>query len=44
MANYPEVALLFGWNHAGEIMAKEEAFRAAGGKWLVYVPEVRVIG
>jgi methylation protein EvaC len=42
-ANYPDVALLFGWNHAQEIMAKEQAFRDAGGKWLVYVPEVRVI-
>jgi methylation protein EvaC len=42
-ANYPEVALLFGWNHAQEIMAKEHAFRDAGGKWLVYVPEVKVI-
>lgn len=41
---YPDYALLFGWNHSVEIMAKEEAFRAAGGKWLVYVPEVKVIG
>ena len=41
---YPEYALLFGWNHAVEIMAKEEPFRAAGGKWLVYVPEVKVLG
>jgi methylation protein EvaC len=41
---YPEYALLFGWNHAAEIMAKEEAFRAAGGKWMVYVPEVKVLG
>jgi methylation protein EvaC len=42
-ANYPDVALLFGWNHAPEIMAKEQAFRDAGGKWLVYVPDVKVI-
>ena len=41
---YPEYALLFGWNHSVEIMAKEEAFRASGGKWLVYVPEVKVMG
>ncbi len=25
------------------IMAQEQAFRNAGGKWLVYVPEVKVI-
>lgn len=41
--NYPEYSLLFGWNHAVEIMAKEQAFKAAGGKWIVYVPEVKVL-
>lgn len=42
-AKYPDYALLFGWNHAGEIMAKEEAFKAAGGKWIVYVPKVGIV-
>lgn len=42
-AHYPEYALLFGWNHAEEIMAKEQQFKAAGGKWIVYVPKVQVI-
>jgi methylation protein EvaC len=42
-ANYPDYALLFGWNHAEEIMTKEQPFRAAGGKWIVYVPKVQVI-
>ena len=42
-ANYPDYALLFAWNHAAEIMAKEEDFRRAGGKWIVYVPEVGVL-
>jgi methylation protein EvaC len=42
-ARYPDYALLFGWNHAEEIMAKEQAFKAAGGKWIVYVPQVQVI-
>jgi methylation protein EvaC len=40
---YPDYALLFGWNHAEEIMAKERGFKAAGGKWIVYVPKVEVI-
>jgi methylation protein EvaC len=40
---YPDYALLFAWNHAGEIMAKEQAFREAGGRWLLYVPDVHVI-
>lgn len=41
-ARYPDYALLFGWNHAQEIRSKEAAFRAAGGKWIEYVPEVRI--
>jgi methylation protein EvaC len=40
---YPDYALLFAWNHAEEIMAKEKAFKAAGGKWIVYVPKVQVL-
>lgn len=42
--NYPEYALLFGWNHGEEIMAKEQGFQTAGGKWIVYVPTVQVLG
>jgi methylation protein EvaC len=42
--NYPDYALLFAWNHAGEIMAKEEKFQRANGQWIVYVPEVQVLG
>lgn len=42
-ANYPDYALLFAWNHADEIMAKEKEFRDAGGKWIIYVPEVTVL-
>ncbi|RZQ61147.1 class I SAM-dependent methyltransferase [Amycolatopsis suaedae] len=42
-APYPDYALLFAWNHAEEIMAKEQAFRDAGGKWILYVPEVHVV-
>lgn len=39
---YPDYALLFAWNHAEEIMAKEQAFAEAGGRWILYVPEVRL--
>jgi methylation protein EvaC len=41
--NHPDAALLFAWNHGEEIMEKEREFQRAGGKWLVYVPEVKVI-
>ncbi|MCE7003153.1 class I SAM-dependent methyltransferase [Kibdelosporangium philippinense] len=41
--NYPDYALLYAWNHADEIMNAEQAFRDAGGKWILYVPDVHVI-
>jgi methylation protein EvaC len=40
---YPDYALLFAWNHATEIREKESAFIAAGGRWIVYVPEVKIV-
>ena len=40
---YPDYALLFAWNHAEEIMAKESAFRESGGKWILYVPNVHIV-
>ncbi|MFD9967416.1 methyltransferase domain-containing protein [Streptomyces sp. NPDC059011] len=40
---YPDYAVLFAWNHAEEIIAKEQQFRASGGKWILYVPDVRVV-
>jgi len=40
---YPDYALLFAWNHAAEIREKEQAFVAAGGRWIVYVPEVKIV-
>ncbi|SFP83736.1 class I SAM-dependent methyltransferase [Amycolatopsis rubida] len=38
----PDYALLFAWNHAGEITAKERDFRDGGGRWIKYVPQVYV--
>jgi len=42
-SRYPDYALLFAWNHGEEIMAKEGAFTAAGGRWITYVPKVTVL-
>jgi methylation protein EvaC len=42
-APYPDYALLFAWNHAAEILDRESAFREAGGRWILYVPDVRVV-
>jgi methylation protein EvaC len=40
---YPDYALLFAWNHAGEIIEKESDFMQRGGKFIVYVPSVQVL-
>jgi methylation protein EvaC len=40
--DHPDYALLFAWNHAGEIMEKEQGFNSEGGKWIYFVPEVTV--
>ena len=41
VSHYPDRALLFSWNHAAEVIAKEQAFSLSGGRWIVYVPDVR---
>ena len=41
--DYPDYAVLFAWNHAREVFAKEKEFVARGGKWIVFVPEVKVL-
>ena len=41
--NYPEYSLLFAYNHSKEIMDKEKNFNENGGKWILYVPEVKII-
>jgi len=41
--NPPDYALLFAWNHSAEIFEKEGAFRAGGGKWITFVPEVGIL-
>ncbi len=40
---YPDYALLFAWNHAAEIREKEREFERMGGRFITYVPEVRVL-
>lgn len=40
---YPDYAVLFAYNHAKEIMAKEKEFIEQGGKWILFVPNVHVV-
>jgi methylation protein EvaC len=39
----PDYALLFAWNHAQEILAKEKAYMGGGGKFILYVPRVHTV-
>ena len=39
----PDYALLFAWNHAQEILAKEKGYLDRGGKFILYVPRVHTV-
>ena len=39
----PDYVLILAWNFATEIMAQNQAFAAAGGKFIVPVPEPIVV-
>jgi 2-polyprenyl-3-methyl-5-hydroxy-6-metoxy-1,4-benzoquinol methylase len=41
--NPPDFSLLLAWNHAEEIMDKEVDYTRSGGRWIVHVPDVRVL-
>jgi methylation protein EvaC len=38
----PDYVLLFAWNHAIEIMKKEQDFMDVNKHWITYIPEVKV--
>ena len=42
-ADYPDFALLFAWNHETEIFAKETAFVDSGVRWILPVPQTRIV-
>jgi novobiocin biosynthesis protein NovU/D-mycarose 3-C-methyltransferase len=39
----PDYAVCFAWNWFSEIHKKEQAFKDNGGKWIVPVPEVKIV-
>jgi methylation protein EvaC len=43
VADYPDYAVLFAWNHGGEILAKEAPFLKQGGRFITFVPDVRIL-
>ena len=42
--HYPDYALMTAWNYESEIAQKERAFLAAGGRFIVPLPHVRISG
>jgi methylation protein EvaC len=38
----PDYVLLFAWNHATEIMKKEQDYMSNGKHWITYIPEVKI--
>lgn len=43
MEDKPDYALLLSWNFADEILSKQTAFRKQGGKFILPIPDVRVV-
>jgi methylation protein EvaC len=41
--NPPDYTVLFAWNHSEEIFEKERLYAEGGGRWILHVPEVRIL-
>ncbi len=41
--NYPDYAILFAWNHQNEIIKKEKKFKENGGRWILFIPKVKIL-
>ena len=39
---FPDYSLLLAWNHKKEILSKESAYSQTGGRWIEYIPDVKI--
>jgi methylation protein EvaC len=42
--NPPDYAIMTAWNYETEIVAKEQVFLKAGGRFIIPLPDIRIVG